>query len=120
MKKSLTYVPVLLFLFILFMMKENIFTTILLIGIASLMILAKYQRQEIKKEENEYDDRVNQNITKWSLRSLYACNSLLILTLFLQQQEIIHVPIQMEGLILFLIISLCLPFYLIPAIIKHF
>ncbi|MHC5267877.1 hypothetical protein ACYSNO_01625 [Enterococcus sp. LJL98] len=120
MKKKRTYVPMILFLLILLMMKESVLTSILLIGFSLLIVLAKYQRQEMKKEENEYDDRVNQNITKWSLRSLYVCNSLLILLLFLQQQEIIPVSIPIEGLILFLIFSLCLPFYLIPAIIKHF
>lgn len=120
MKKIWTYVPLVAFLIVLFAMKKNLFTTILLIGFAILMVIAKYQRQKNSQEKVEYDDRVNQNITKWSLRSLYLFNSLFVLILFLQQQGITTLHLQIEWLIFSLILSLFIPFYLIPTIMRYF
>ena len=120
MIKLFTYVPILCFIFVLSFLDTSIMKLLLLAGIVCLIIFAKYQRSKIQQEDIEFDDRVNANISKWSLRSMFVLNTLLILILFIDNQGILKLDFNMEMILLYLLLTLFIPFYIVPAIIKHY
>lgn len=87
---------------------------------AVLIAVAKWQRSKMKEEEIQYDDRVNANITKWSLRTLFVMNALLLAWLALDIQGTLPVDLSSATLFVYVLISLFVPFYIIPAIVKQF
>ncbi|WP_153733292.1 hypothetical protein [Sporosarcina obsidiansis] len=120
MIKLFTYVPILCFIFVLSFLDTSLMKLLLLAGIVCLIIFAKHQRSKIQQEDIEFDDRVNANISKWSLRSMFLLNTLLILILFIDNQGILKLEFNMEMILLYLLLTLFIPFYIVPAIIKHY
>ena len=120
MIKLFTYVPILCFIIVLAFLDSSFIKWILLGGIVCLIVFAKYKRSKMQKEEIEFDDRVNANISKWSLRSMFLLNTLLIIILFIDNQGILKMEFDMEMILLYLLSTLFIPFYIVPAIIKHY
>lgn len=119
MKKLFTYLPVLVFLTILIFIENSPLKAFLSIGVISLMIVAKYKRSKIKQEEIEYDDRINANISKWSLRFMFFANLLLIFVLIFFNQMLLN-TLYLEFFVAYLLFTLFIPFYIIPTIIKRY
>lgn len=120
MNKLFTYVPILCLIIVLSFVDQSLVKWILLVGIGCLIVFAKYKRSKIQQEEIEYDDRVNANISKWSLRIMFVLNALLILILFIDNQGIVKLNFSLEMISIYLLITLCLPFYIVPTIIKRY
>ena len=120
MIKLYTYIPAFLFILVILFINNALIKWLLIPFMLFFLILSKYKRSKIEKKEIEYDDRVNINISKWSLRSMFVLNTLLILILLLVNQNIIRVDFNMEFILLYLLITLFIPFYIVPAIIKQF
>lgn len=120
MKKMISYLPIVALLFALRLMDDSLLSKImigLLIGIA---LYAKYQRKRITGNDVEYDERIEANLTKWSLRTTYFLNALLLAILFMQKSQLFSFEININTLILYIIMTLAIPFYVIPTIIKQF
>ncbi len=120
MSKLFTYVPLVCLLIVLFVIDSSMLKGILLVIIAPLLVLAKYKRVQLQKEEIEFDDRVNANISKWSLRSLFSLNAIMLLLLATNQQGIFDFNINQEIVLLYLVLTLFIPFYIVPAIVKQY
>ena len=118
MKSLFTYFPIACLLIILFGM-EGTGAKLFLIVIATILIaLAKYVRSKRKVEDIEFDDRVNANITKWSLRIVYVMNSVLFLLLVFESKGFLD--ISNHFILIYLVLSLFIPFYVTPFILKKF
>lgn len=89
------------------------------IGVISLMIIAKYKRSKIKQEEIEYDDRINANISKWSLRFMFFAKLLLVFVLIFFNQMLLN-TLYLEFVVAYLLSTLFILFYIIPTIIKRY
>lgn len=120
MSKLFTYVPIIFFILIILFIDNSFIKWLFIPLILILIIFNKYNRSKIEKEEIEYDDRVNANISKWSLRSMFVLNTVLTLILFLVKQNIIKIDLDIELILLYLLMTLFIPFYIVPAIIKQF
>ncbi|MCD7034135.1 hypothetical protein LRR81_07805 [Metabacillus sp. GX 13764] len=120
MSKLFTYFPILCFLIILFTLDQSVLKVVLFVIIAILVIIAKYFRKRMDEEEVEYDDRVNANITKWSLRSVYIMNALLFLLFITEKNGLLSLPLNTSFVLIYLLLTLFIPFYIIPSIIKKF
>lgn len=120
MKKIFTYLPVLVFIIILIFMENSLLKGLLSGGVIFLIVIAKYNRSKINEENIEFDDRVNVNISKWSLRFMFLSNALLALILIFAGQGIIDKGIYIDLIIFYLLLTLFIPFYIIPAIIKKY
>lgn len=120
MSKLFTYVPLVSLLIVLFVIDSTVLKGILLGIITPLLVLAKYKRVQMQKEEVEYDDRVNANISKWSLRSLFSLNAIMLLVLATSQQGIFDINVNQEMMLLYLVLTLFIPFYVVPAIVKQY
>lgn len=120
MTKLFTYIPVLCCIIVIFFIESSLLKWILLAGIGCLMIFAKYKRGKLMNDELEFDDRVNANISKWSLRSMMMLNTLLILILVIGSKGDMNWTINIELILVYLVATLCIPFYIIPAVIKNF
>jgi len=120
MNKLFTYIPILCFIIVLPFLDNSIIKLLLLAGIVCLIVFAKYKRSKMQQEEIEFDDRVNANISKWSLRSMFLLNALLILILLIYNQVNLEMEFDMEMVLLYLLFTLFIPFYIVPAIIKHY
>ena len=118
MKSLFTYFPIACLLIILFGM-EGSGAKLFLIVIATILIaLAKYVRSNRKVEDIEFDDRVNANITKWSLRIVYVMNLVLFLLLVFESKGILD--ISNHFILIYLVLTLFIPFYVTPTILKKF
>lgn len=118
MKSLFTYFPIVCLLIILFSMEGSV-AKLFLIVIASILIaLAKYIRSKRIDEEIEFDDRVNANIAKWSLRIVYVMNSALFILLVFESKGILDISI--HFILIYLVLSLFIPFYVTPSILKKF
>lgn len=120
MKILFTYLPVLSFIFVLFLLDDGILKWALLGFGVVLVALAKMLRVRMKEEEVEFDDRVNANIAKWSLRSIYLLNFILIMLLCLEAASPAAIGLGKETILIYLLATLFIPFYIIPAIVKKF
>ncbi|MEO4055646.1 hypothetical protein [Solibacillus sp. CAU 1738] len=120
MSKLFTYVPLVCFLIVLYVLDSIMLKGILLGIIAPLLFLAKYKRVQMQKEEIEFDDRVNANISKWSLRSLFGLNAVMLLLIATNQQGMFDFNINQEMVLLYLVLTLFIPFYVVPAIVKQY
>lgn len=118
MKSLFTYLPIAGLLIILFGMEETGAKLFLLVIAIILIVLAKYVRSKRKDEDIEFDDRVNANITKWSLRIVYVMNSALFLLLVFDSKGILD--ISNHFILIYLVLSLFIPFYVTPSILKKF
>jgi hypothetical protein len=120
MRILFTYLPVLSFILVLYLLDGGILKWILLgLGIV-LVALAKYMRVRMKEEEVEFDDRVNANIAKWSLRSIYLLNFILIVLLCLEALIPAAIGLGKETILIYLLATLFIPFYIIPVIVKKY
>lgn|SRR5690606_8936553 len=120
MKKIFTYIPVLCSIIVILFIESSLLKWILLVVIGCLMIFAKYKRSKLTGEEFEFDDRVNANISKWSLRSMFVLNTLLIMILVIGSKGDLEWAINIEWILVYLVVTLCIPFYIIPAVIKNY
>ncbi|MFC7366261.1 MULTISPECIES: hypothetical protein [Bhargavaea] len=120
MKLLFTYLPALGLLLLLLILENLILKWTAIVAGAVLIAAAKWQRSKMKEEEIEYDDRVNGNITKWSLRTLFVMNALLLAMLALDNWGTVPVELSSDTLFVYVLISLFVPFYIIPAIVKRF
>lgn len=120
MKGLFTYLPAAGLLLILLILEDSILKWVAIVAGAALIAMAKWQRSKMKEEEIEYDDRVNANITKWSLRTLFVMNALLLAWLALDHWAALPVELSADTLTVYVLISLFVPFYIIPAIVKQF
>ena len=118
MKKIMTYVPIILIIISLRFVGDSLLAKIFLGILLTIAVFAKYKRNQLSEQEVEYDERIEANITKWSLKTLYFLNSLLIVLLLIDQSQQLALSIDPVFLILFLSASLVIPFYLIPVIMK--
>ncbi|MFC4409042.1 hypothetical protein ACFOZY_01190 [Chungangia koreensis] len=118
MTRLFTYFPIIGLLLILFLVEESILKWVLLILSILLIVLAKYIRTKQDTDEVEYDDRVNANITKWSLRLMFVFNSILLLLLLVESKGFFHFG--MNFFFIYLALTLFIPFYIAPLIIKRF
>lgn len=116
MKKTFTYLPVLIFIIILIFIKNSLLKSILSGVVIFLIAVSKYKRSKINEEYIEFDDRVNINISKWSLRFMFLSNLLLTLFLIFASQG----SIDKDFIIFYLLLTLFIPFYIIPTIIKKY
>ena len=78
-----------MFIIALFILEDSFFKWVILGVVAILSIFAKYKRVKMQQEEIEFDDRVNNNILKWSLRSMFLLNALLIAILLVSDKGIL-------------------------------
>lgn len=120
MKKLFTYVPIICLIMVILFIDSTWMKGILLVGISVLIVFAKFKRNKLQQEEIVTDDRVNANISKWSLRSMFGLNTLLIVILFVDNQGIFKLNFNMEMILVYLLITLCIPFYIVPAVLKHY
>lgn len=120
MKKLFTYLPVLVFIIILIFIENLPLKAFLSIGVISLMIAAKYKRSKLNQEDIEFDDRVNANISKWSLRFIFFANLLLVFILIFFNHIAVGKTLYLEFVIVYLLFTLFIPFYIIPTIIKQY
>ncbi|RJS59217.1 hypothetical protein CJ483_03335 [Bacillus sp. PK3_68] len=120
MKTIFTYIPIISLLLVLYALEDSILKWMLLIICALLVVLAKYIRTKMKADEIEFDDRVNANISKWSLRSVYLLNAFLVLLLVLDARRLLTINLNNEMLLLYLLLTLYVPFYIVPLIVKKF
>ncbi|KSU89172.1 hypothetical protein AS180_04035 [Priestia veravalensis] len=120
MSKLFTYFPLICFLIILLGLEESVMKWALLVFMAIGILIAKNSRKNMQSEEVEYDDRVNSNITKWSLRTMYVMNALLFIMLVLENYHISLIKLNINFILIYLLITLFIPFYIIPLIIKKF
>lgn len=120
MKKLFTYIPVAIFVMVLIFLDDPLLKNLLAVALIFLIIISKYTRNKISQEEIEFDDRVNTNITKWSLKFMFFSNLLLILILLFTNQSIIEVGKYIDFIIFYLVLTLSVPFYLLPTIIKRY
>ncbi|MEM5568998.1 hypothetical protein AAF695_09670 [Aerococcus viridans] len=118
MKKTFTYLPVLIFIIILIFIENSLLKGILSGVVIFLIAVSKYKRSKINEEYIEFDDRVNINISKWSLRFMFLSN--LLLTLFLIFASASQGSIDKDFIIFYLLLTLFIPFYIIPTIIKKY
>lgn len=116
MKKTFTYLPVLIFIIILIFIENSLLKGILSGVVIFLIAVSKYKRSKINEEYIEFDDRVNINISKWSLRFMFLSNLLLTLFLIFASQG----SIDKDFIIFYLLLTLFIPFYIIPTIIKKY
>ena len=91
--------------------------------LASFCILiagAKWLR--LKKQEDsdeiEYDERVNENIKKYSSQSFAISNLILLVYLLISDQILNEVMINVNYLILYLGITFAISFYIVPLIAR--
>ncbi|WP_397538045.1 hypothetical protein [Rummeliibacillus pycnus] len=120
MTKLFTYIPILFFIIVLEFLDNSLIKWVLLGGIVCLIVFAKYKRSNMQKEEIEFDDRVNANISKWSLRCMFLLNALLVIILFIDNQGFLKIEFEVDLILLYLLSTLFIPFYIVPAIIKHY
>lgn len=88
----------------------------LLIGIGSAKWL-RVKKQE-SSDEVEYDERVNINIKQASLQTFSISNLLLFVYLLFSEQILNEYTIKTGYLLIYLIITFILSYYLIPIIVK--
>ncbi|MEK4699460.1 hypothetical protein MKX47_07660 [Solibacillus sp. FSL R7-0668] len=119
MTKIFTYIPLVCFLLVFFLMEAMLLKGLLLILMIVLIIFAKYKRSQFE-EDVEFDDRVNANITKWSLRTIFILNTVLLALLLLESQGVALLDMNMNYMIAYLLVTLCVPFYIVPAIVKRY
>ncbi|WP_019242819.1 MULTISPECIES: hypothetical protein [Bacillus] len=120
MRKLLFYLPALLTLFVIFILDQSWLKIVLLIILAMSVVIAKYKRRQLDLEDIEYDERVNINIRYWSFGFLVIMNSLLICYLILVSQFDMTAWFTLDYMMLYLILSLLIAFYIIPSIAKKF
>ena len=120
MNKLYTYIPVFAFLLVVFFVENVVLKISLLAVLALILIMAKLKRHQLVGDELEYDDRVESNITKWSLRSMFILNTLLIALLVIARENILDMTISRDVILIYLLITLCVPFYIVPLIVKRF
>ena len=120
MTRVFTYFPVIGLLLVLFFLQESVLKWALIIFLAGLIVWAKYVRSKQEWDEVEYDDRVNANLTKWSLRLMFVFNSVLLLLLLAKSNGLFGLDIGMDFMVLYLVLTLFIPFYIAPIIIKRF
>ncbi|MEG0259103.1 MAG: hypothetical protein RR651_04445 [Lysinibacillus sp.] len=118
MNKLFTYLPIGLVVLVSFGLESSGLKLLLLGKVAIAAVFAKYFRVHMQDEEIEFDDRVNANISKWSLRTMIALNALLILFLFTLYKGLLSIELDIQMLLIYLLLTLFLPFYVVPAIIK--
>ncbi|MCR2823460.1 hypothetical protein [Lederbergia panacisoli] len=118
MKNLFSYFPIACLLIILFGMEVSYTKLFLIVFAAILIVLAKYVRSKRKDEDIVFDDRVNVNITKWSLRIVYVMNSALFLLLVFEYKGILDISI--HFILIYLVLTLFIPFYVTPSILKKF
>lgn len=120
MNKLYTYIPVFIFLLVLFFV-ENVTLKITLLAVfAVLMMVAKWKRHQLTNEELEYDDRIESNITKWSLRSMFILNTALMALIIVSSENILDINLSMDVILVILLFTLFVPFYVVPSIVKRF
>lgn len=120
MKKMLTYVPAFLFSLLLLITKPSGIIVAGFVFLVVLVMIAKYSRSQQEKENLVFDERVQRNTTTWRLRTMYGLNSLLLLILLLNEQGSLTVDISINGIMIYLMFTLLIPFYVIPTIIDYF
>ena len=118
MTRVFTYLPMIGMLLVLFFMEESVLRWVLLVLSIILIVFAKFVRTKQDQDEVEYDDRVNANITKWSLRLMFVFNAVLMLLLLIDSNEILD--LSMNFVLIYLALTLFIPFYIAPLIIKRF
>lgn len=96
MKNLFTYVPIVCLLMIIYFIDDASTRLILLVGMGVLAVFAKFKRSKLQEEDIVTDDRVNANISKWSLRIMFILNTLLIVILFIDNQGIFQLNFSME------------------------
>lgn len=120
MTRVFTYFPVIGLLFVLFFVEQSVLKLALLLLLVVLIALAKYVRTKQDRDEVDYDDRVNANIAKWSLRLMFIFNSVLLLLLLFESNGLFGMDISMNFILIYLALTLFIPFYIAPAVIKRF
>lgn len=119
MTKLFTYIPLVGFLLVFFLMEAMLLKGLLLALMIVLIIFAKYKCSQLE-EDVEFDDRVNANITKWSLRTIFILNTVLLALLLMESRGVELFDMNMNYMIAYLLVTLCVPFYIIPAIVKRY
>lgn len=120
MKKAFTYLPVLIFIILLIFMENSLLKGLLSGVVIVLIVVAKYKRNKISVEYTEFDDRVIINISKWSLRFMFLSNFLLILILTFVSQGNMDKSKYIDLILFYLLLTLFIPFYIIPTIVKKY
>lgn len=120
MKNLFTYVPIVCLLMIIYFIDDASTRLILLVGMGVLAVFAKFKRSKLQEEDIVTDDRVNANISKWSLRIMFILNTLLIVILFIDNQGIFQLNFSMEMILVYLLMTLCIPFYIVPTVSKYY
>ncbi|WP_274309989.1 hypothetical protein [Solibacillus daqui] len=119
MTKLFTYIPLVAFLLVFFLVEAMLLKGLLLALMIVLIIFAKFKRSQLE-EDVEFDDRVNANITKWSLRTIFILNTVLLVLLMIESRGVAVFDMSMNNMIAYLLVTLCVPFYIVPAIVKRF
>lgn len=119
--KRVTIYTFIIFLFILVYFVNNLYLKVVLLIAASLLILiTKYiSNKSTPKTEIFFDERIEFNIYKWSTKILCVLNFFLFLALFLSDQFDFIPEFSTELFLVYLLISMCFPFYILPTILKH-
>lgn len=120
MKNLFTFIPIVCLLMIIYFIDDTSMKWTLLVGMSVLAVFAKFKRNKLQEEDIVTDDRVNANISKWSLRIMFTLNTLLIVILFVDNQGIFKLNFNMEMILVYLLMTLCIPFYIVPAVLKHY
>ena len=120
MKNLFYYVPSLLTIVVIILMKESMLKWVLLSVLAISVVISKYKRTKQQSDDVEYDERVNTNIRYWSFGFLAITNVLLIIYLLLVSQSFISEWMTIEFMMIYLSVSLLISFYIIPSVVKKF
>ena len=118
MNKMFTYLPFILLFLVLFGLESSGLKLVLLGLLAIVSVFVKYFRVHMQDEDIEFDDRVNANISKWSLRTMIVLNALLILFIFTIYRGLLPIELDLQMLLVYLLLTLYLPFYIVPMILK--
>lgn len=120
MKNLQTYIPIMLLVIIFYYMNDFLFGKIIIGALFIISLIAKFKRKQQVKKEVEYDERIEANITKWSLKTLYFLNSLLMVLLLIDQAQLFSLTLNRSFVLIYLAVSFVISFYIIPMINKKF
>lgn len=120
MSKLLSYIPLVVLLLAVILLDSSLLKWGLCALLATLVVVSKLWRTKTASSEIEYDERVQANVQVWSTRLLFLMNAVLVLWLLGVSQGLVAVELNLELVIGYLLISLFVPFYVVPLVVKRF
>lgn len=116
--KILYYLPVILLLLVVLLVEQGWVKVCLIILLAISLLVSKYKRKQTNKEI-EFDERVKANIIYYSFSFMLIMNALLVTYFLCVSQLNMTAWLTYEYLLIYLLVSIFVPLYIIPTIAKR-